>query len=257
MSKKQRKLWKWKKAKCYPCKAQVAIICLGTLDLSGSKAVSLFRPSQERKPLLMLIQHYQTNIHAIPAGRHYPAWSPASKLHSFRLRFTKLSRPHYMSLLSDVSETEKLSASHSICANRCYSLGNYCRHLGLSAYLQYSCHWVQWNLDFFGWRKLGGRVLKPFLQECWGLAKLNNFHHFFCSEPQTSPSRHFLYINCYSPMPDCTVNGFWLIWKLLLLKREHQISSNAHENCEKTLQLWSGQSCNLSKKPGKGNRNYC
>lgn len=50
-----KKIMEIKERQHYSYKSQVAIFCLAILDLSGSKNVSLFRPSQERNPLLMLI----------------------------------------------------------------------------------------------------------------------------------------------------------------------------------------------------------
>lgn len=49
---------------------------------------------------------------------------------------TKLLSLYYVSFLSDAPETEKPSASHFICGDICYSLGNYYSHPGFTAHSQ-------------------------------------------------------------------------------------------------------------------------
>lgn len=55
MEKKGRKLWKLRKSKHYSYESPVVIFCVGINKFQSSKLVSLFRPSQETNPLLMLL----------------------------------------------------------------------------------------------------------------------------------------------------------------------------------------------------------
>lgn len=154
-----------------------------------------------------------------------------------------------MSLLSDVSETEKQSASQSICANRCYSPGNYCRHPGLRAYLQCSCHWVQWNLDFFGWRKLN--IPTGMLR----IGQTQQLPPFFAQNFKL----HLLDTYTLSAIPLCLAVQFIdSVWSesYFCWKGSNKSLPMQMKIVRKLYNLWTGQSHNLSKKIGKGKGNY-
>ena len=95
--------------------------------------------------------------------------------------------------------------------------------------------------EFLCLRKNCGTSVKNY-RNPEGCSQTKQLLTLFCSELQTSPSRHFFNINSTLPRYSLWILVVLFHWKLLLLKREYQISSNPHKKDQGTSRLWSGQS---------------
>lgn len=124
-----------------------------------------------------------------------------------------------MSLPSDVSETETPSASHFICGDICYSLGNYCSHPGFTAHSQAAIFLSPSTMNFLAWGKLVGQVLKTigiprngsqneqfpmlFPQKL----KLHFLHRLFFNINSTFPCVEFMNSDSLIPESSCGWKG--------------------------------------------------
>lgn len=193
--KKQTKLRELEKVKCYPWKAQVAIICLGILDLSGSKAVSLFRPSLEWKPLLKLI-HYQTDKTTHTRNSSWKALlclAPFKQIVFFQAEIYKaVELLLHESSCWCIWDRKSFSFTLHLCQQMLFSgeLLQAPKTESLLPKLQYSCHWAQWILKFFGCG-----TSNKILQEYGRLQPKRTTSTTFCLGLQTSSPRHVLHIN--------------------------------------------------------------
>lgn len=143
MEKKGRKLWKLRKSKHYSYESPVVIFCVGINKFQSSK---LFPYSDLHRKQTHYLCYYNYPTHKPHTCMQFqleaislPGLLQANYIFSGS---TKLLSLYYMSFLSAAPETEKPSASHFICGDICYSLGNYYSHPGFTAHskLQCSCH---------------------------------------------------------------------------------------------------------------------